>query len=246
LLANVTTERLQIVIWKWRSPHKLHLVFNYSSEAVNRLSSEISRNLSLPHDIVCVTDDPVHLNSNIRTVPLWPDARHLGGCWTRLKAFAPEMRELIGPRFVWIDLDTIVTGSLDPLFSRTEDAVFLGSDPKPGTPYNGSMVMMTAGARAEVWSTFDPDRSPALTRNLGLIGTDQAWFAYVLGRNEAVWLPDSGAMCSADCVPDLPSHARIVFFPGPSKPHMSTTWKAAPWVTRYVPDLRSPSLRRQD
>lgn len=121
-------DRLQVVLWKWRDPRKRHIIFDYSAEAVNRKAAELRRYLALPHDIVCITDDAAGLSSDIRAIPLWPEGRELGGCWCRLKAFAPEMADVIGRRFALIDLDSIVAGPLDPLFQRQEDLVVYRSD----------------------------------------------------------------------------------------------------------------------
>jgi hypothetical protein len=228
-------ERLQVVLWKWRDPRKRHIIFDYSADAVNRKASELRRYLTLPHDVVCITDDAAGLASDIRVVPLWPEGRELGACWCRLKAFAPEMTALIGPRFVWIDLDSIVVGPLDPLFERSDPLVLYRSDSVPGTPYNGSLLMMDAGARAKVWTSFDPAQSPALAREAGFLGSDQSWIAHVLGRKEAVWTKDDGVLhFSLDCVPDLPAHGRIVFFPGVFKPHMARVREHAAWIEPYM------------
>jgi len=227
-------ERLQIVLWKWRNPRKLHILFDYSADAVNRKRQELQKFLRIPHDVVCITDDPHGIDSAIRVLPLWPDAVELGGCWRRLRAFAPDMHDLIGPRFAWIDLDSLVVGTMDSVLSRPEAAVFYRSDSVQGTPYNGSMVLMDAGARAEVWARFDPERSPVLTREAGLEGTDQAWMAYVMGAGEAVWTAEDGVMHFVrDCVPDLPAAARIVFFPGVQKAHMPNARRHAPWLNAY-------------
>ena len=72
--------RLQIVLWKWRHPRKLHVLFDYSAEAVNRLRHELAEHLTIPHDVVCITDDPNGIDSGIRVLPLWDDAAALGGC----------------------------------------------------------------------------------------------------------------------------------------------------------------------
>lgn len=231
-----TDDRLQVVLWKWRDPRKRHIIFDYSAEAVNRKAAELRRHLAMPHDVVCITDDASGLSSDIRAIPLWPEGRELGGCWCRLKAFAPEMAEVIGRRFAWIDLDSIVARTLDPLFQRNDDFVIYRSDSVPGTPYNGSMLMMDAGSRARVWTSFDPARSPTLAREAGLLGTDQSWIGYVLGRNEPVWTREDGVMhFSLDCVPDLPAHSRIVFFAGVFKPHMRKSRENAPWIERFMP-----------
>ncbi len=223
--------RLQIVLWKWSNPNRLHILFDYSADAVNRLRQQLAEHLSIPHDVICITDNPAGIDSGIRIVPLWQDAAHLGGCWRRLRAFAPDMRELIGPRFAWIDLDSVIVGSMDEILGRPDDIVLYRSNSVENTPYNGSMLLMNAGARAKVWDSFDEQRSPAITAEASLTGTDQAWIAHVLGPNEAVWTKKDGVMhFMRDCVPDLPDHSRIVFFPGVQKMHMPNARRHAPWI----------------
>jgi hypothetical protein len=226
----VANERLQVVVWKWADPRKRHIVFDYSAESVNRKLSELRRHLSMPHDLVCITDDPAGLDSAIRVIPLWDEGRDLGRCWCRVRSFAPDMAEIIGHRFAWIDLDSLIVGPMDPLFERTEPAVFYRSNSVAGTPYNGSMLLMTAGALPQVWDSFDAT-APDIVAKAGLTGSDQAWFAHVLGPDQPVWTRDDGVMhFMNDCVPELPPHSRVVFFPGVQKPHMPNVQHHAPWV----------------
>lgn len=230
------SNRLQIVLWKWANPNKLHILFDFSADAVNRLSRQLAEHLTIPHDVVCITDNPAGLDSGIRVVPLWQDARELGGCYSRLRAFAPDMDKVIGPRFAWIDLDSVIVGSMDSVLARPEPIVLYRSNSVEGTPYNGSMLLMNAGARPQVWDSFDPARSPAITAAAGLTGTDQAWISHVLGPDEAVWSNTDGVMhFMRDCVPDLPDHSRIVFFPGVQKMHMPNARRHAPWIEERFP-----------
>jgi hypothetical protein len=229
--------RLQIVLWKWANPRKLHIIFDFSAEAVNRLRRQLAEHLSLPHDVVCITDNPSGLDSEIRVLPLWQDGAELGGCWRRLRAFAPDMSEIIGPRFAWIDLDSAIVGPMDDILGRKESLVLYRSNSAEGTPYNGSMLLMDAGARADVWDRFEPETSPAVVKEAGLTGTDQAWISHVLGPDEAVWDASDGVMhFKRDCIPDLPPHSRIVFFPGVQKMHLPTSRQYAPWIEeRFFP-----------
>jgi hypothetical protein len=223
--------RLQIVLWKWANPNKLHIIFDFSAEAVNRLRRQLAEHLGIPHDVVCITDNPSGIDSGIRVIPLWQDAAHLGGCWRRLRAFAPDMATIIGPRFAWIDLDSVIVGPMDDVLGRREPLVLYRSNSVEGTPYNGSMLLMDAGARARVWDGFDPGKSPAIVKAAGFTGTDQAWISHVLGPDEAVWTSQDGVMhFMRDCVPDLPAHSRIVFFPGVQKMHMPNARRHAPWI----------------
>jgi hypothetical protein len=223
--------RLQIVLWKWANPNKLHIIFDFSADAVNRLARQLGQHLSIPHDVVCITDNPSGIDSGIRVLPMWEDHAELGGCWRRLRAFAPDMSELIGPRFAWIDLDSVIVGSMDAVLGRSEDLILYRSNSVANTPYNGSMLLMNAGARPQIWDRFDPATSPGLVREAGLTGTDQAWISHILGPDEAVWDASDGVMhFKRDCVPNLPEHARIVFFPGPQKMHLPNARRHAPWI----------------
>lgn len=238
---------IRVVTFLWRDEgYRFNHLFRYGADHVNRWASMVRRNLDMDHELVCVTDDSTGIDPSIRIVPLWDDLREMGGCYTRLRAFAPDMREIIGPRFVWMDLDCVVTGDLTPLFDRDEDFV-AWRGLRGSAPYCGSMVMMTAGARKEVWETFDPVSSPKRGKALGYIGTDQAWISACLpgeatwGREDGVWnarrltrgrgLPGRAKRLGLSM--GLPENARVVFFTGPYDPSQSATQAAHPWIAEY-------------
>lgn len=227
---------LQVVLFLWHDPTGRRASV-YGPADVARVARSIRRHITIPHEIVCITDYPAHeFPSDIRVIPLWDDFRHLGGCYTRLRSFAPDMAEIIGPRFVWLDIDTVVTGNLDRIFSRREDIVFWRSCTVASLPYNGSMVMMTAGARAGLLDAFDPEKTPKETRARNMVGTDQAALAYLLGPDEAVWTSERDGVCAfrRDCSRWLPHDARIVFFPGKTKPTNAKTRLQHPWIECYM------------
>jgi hypothetical protein len=142
------------------------------------------------------------------------------------------MAEVLGPRFVWLDLDCVVTGDLAPLFDRPEDFITWG-DTNPKNSVNGSMVMMTAGARRQVLDDFDPETSPALTRRVGHFGSDQAWISHVLGQGEVRWgMADGVYSYRVHLKPArgvLPQNARIIFFHGQIDPWSPEAQRLA-WV----------------
>jgi hypothetical protein len=224
---------ITIVSWLWTNDprHASRVAGGYRVEHVARLSRMVAANLALPHDFAVVTDRPTHeFPSDIRVIPIWDDYATMGHCWRRLKAFAPEMREIIGPRFAWIDLDCCVVGDLTPLLDRPEDAVFW-SPKTTASYYNGSLVLLTAGSRARVWDTFDPERSPQLAKEAGMKGSDQAWWSYVLGPNEARWTQRDGVVSFfKDCRNQRPAGTRIVFFPGRLKANADMVRATAPWI----------------
>jgi hypothetical protein len=229
-------EPLTIVTFKWSTPGYRA---NFESRHVNILRRMVLRHYPDPVRFVCFTDDPVGIEPKIQTHPLWDDHRQVpnptgGGrpsCYVRLKLWDPAMLELIGPRFVMLDLDTIICGDLRPIFNRTEDVVMWKS-PTNEWPYNGAMFMANTGARPQVWNDFDPIKSPALTQAKGYRGSDQAWLSHCMGPNEAVWTARDGVIFQNDVwkrQSRKPSGARIVFTTAGHPP-----WTArAPWVKEH-------------
>lgn len=182
----------------------------YTSGHVNALAAMTRRYYNHPHRFYCVTDDPTGLADGVEYVPIWPDHFELlnpshptsrPNCYPRLKLFAPEMRELFGERFVSLDLDTVMVDDMAPLWHRPEE--FLIYDAKGDDHYNGSMFMMTAGARARVWHDFDPIESPKLTTAKNMRGSDQAWIRYCLSPDAATWHYEHGVYAYLNLVPPM-------------------------------------------
>lgn len=233
---------LSVVCWKWKPLPGYRSEFTY--EHVNCLHRMVRRNLLVPHRFICITDSREGLDPSIDVVELWNDFADLpnphGGlnpsCYRRLKAFAREMDAVLGKRFISIDLDCVITGDITPLVDRHEDFVIWGDQLKQ-TPYNGSMWMMNAGARAAVWEHFDPVESPTLAHKAGFYGSDQAWMSYKLGPNEARWTRKDGVYAFRTDIRrlhgNLPIDARIVFFQGAIDPWTPVARKMSPWIEEY-------------
>lgn len=237
---------LRVVCWLWRdNVYRWNHLFLYGPEHVNRLYRAVGENLSIPHEFCCITDTPEGIDAGVRIIPLWDDLVDMGGCYRRLKVFAPEMREVIGERFVSLDLDSVVTGDLTPLLDRDEDFI-AWTGVANSTPYCGSMFMLKAGARKQVWEDFDPRTSPAAACRF--VGTDQAWISHCL-PGEAVWTRHDGVLSFRSHVAKghkmpgrarrlgayggLPDHARIVFFHGACDPSQQALQEAHPWIKSY-------------
>lgn len=220
---------ITVVTFKWATPGYRA---TFTSEHVNILRRMVARHYRKPHRFLCITDDPAGLDGGIETFPLWDDHRSVpnptgGGrpsCYLRLKLFDPAMREVLGDRFVMMDLDAVVLGDLSPIFDRPEQAVFWKA-PKVQWPYNGAMMMMDSGSRPQVWQDFDPATSPAETQARGYRGSDQAWISHKLGEGEATWTERDGVLYYGAMRNrhNPPLHARIIF----------TTGGSAPWTLRH-------------
>lgn len=229
---------ISVLTFKWRPPAGYRSSFGAAQ--VNTLARMVARHYPAPHRFICVTDDARGIDSSIETYRLWDDfgtVRNPSGmknpsCYRRLRIFSRNAGEWLGERFVCMDLDAVVLGDLRPLWDRPDDFVIWRSTTS-GNPYNGSMFMLRAGARASVWETFDPDRSPSLTKGAGFYGSDQAWIAYALGRGEKTWGPEDGVHSFRNEIvnrPTPPPGARVVFFHGRGDPWSPDVYNRHAWV----------------
>jgi len=224
---------LTIVGWLWKDPN---CATQYTPEHANKWAPMIHRHLEMPHRFVLMTDYPdAEYHPLIQPIKLWDDWRELRNpkwsarkphCYLRIKAFSKEVRDIFGDRFVSIDLDCVVQDRLDPLFDREEDFVIFHrpnfNPNRERNKYQGSIWMMTTGSRAHVWENFHGAESVEAASCF--MGTDQAWFRYALGPEEAGWTKDDGVLGWPDVYSDNrwlakpPPGARIYFFYGEMKP----------------------------
>lgn len=233
---------ISVVVFKWRKPGYRS---RFTAEHVNTMASMVRRHYRHPHRFICITDDPVGLDERIEAFPMWKDHLDLlnptfgkrgPNCYPRLRAFSRDFREIAGDRFVCLDLDAVIVGDLTPLWHRPEDFVIWECG--RNGQFNGSMWMMSAGARSQVWDDFDPVTSPKKASKSGARGSDQGWIWYKLkGNREAVWRPSDGVLSFRDDLASgrkaLPPHARIVFFWGLPKPWDKSAQQAAPWISEH-------------
>lgn len=218
---------LTVVTFKWRAPPGYRSSFR--AEHVETLQRMVARNYDRPHRFVLVTDDARGIHSpDVECFQLWndfgtvpnPSGRRNPSCYRRLRLFAKEPGAWLGERFVCLDLDAVITGDLVPLWDGPEDFKIWKSATS-GNPYNGSMWMLRAGARPQVWRDFDPAQSPGLTARAKLYGSDQAWIAYALGADEPTWSQADGVYSYRNDIQPhgrLPENARVVFFHGKHDP----------------------------
>lgn len=227
---------LKVVCFKWQrntTGYMLPAVCDYGPRHVQFLKAMVARHLHIEHEFICVTDDPTGLDG-IKTIPLWDKCKSLGGCYNRLYAFSEEMRELVGERFVMIDLDCVIVGDITPLFDVDDDFKINGywHDDKD-QHYNGGLILMNAGARSQVWDNFDPIRSPNQVANSDyVVGSDQAWIRIRLGKGENRFTEDEGVYNFIKLKNRrLPENAKIVFFAGQRDPStcLDVEWVKQNW-----------------
>jgi hypothetical protein len=219
---------ITVLTWLWAQPGGRT---KFTAEHVNIWADMVRRNLAMPHRIACVTATPEGIDPGVRIIAPPGDfedvlSKHWGGsrpnCYRRLSMFRRDAGKLFGQRFVCMDLDCVIGGALDPLFDRPDEfVIFKGTAPE--RPYNGSMMLIRAGCRPQVFENFDQrgaDKSGAK-----FVGSDQAWLAHCLGWGEATWDESDGVWFFGKryLAEVKKAQPRVLFFPGKRKP-----WELAP------------------
>lgn len=203
--------------WSWGT--------RYPEHYIKRLQAGIARHVTEPHrfHVWKPSEEDMHLT-------------RVQGCFARLRTFDPDWQKAhgitCGERIVCLDLDLVITGSLDGLFDKPLGFMILqGVNATNPCPYNGSVWALHAGYRSDVWSDFSLDAAARVP--FYAFPDDQAWFA--------AKMPLAGRLGPADGVyafkkpgwpagTDLPKNARIVAFPGHRDPSQFT-W--VPWVSEH-------------
>jgi hypothetical protein len=196
----------------------------------------VSRNLAMKHKLLCVTTE-TDLPPNVERIdppgefedvsPTWGPRKP--NCFRRLVMFRSDAAKTFGKRFVSMDLDCIVGGPLDPLFNRPEDfVIYRGTH--PSRPYNGSLMLLRACSRPQLYETFN--QAGADASGAAFHGSDQAWIAHCLGPNEATWDRSDGVWHLHEYLPQArKANPTILFFPGKRKP-----WelhRVFPWMREH-------------
>lgn len=234
----------------------------YTAEHVNIFASMLKRNLTVPYRLLCITDDPDGIECE--TYPLWNDLSDLPNdswkdldvnkdkefpsCYRRLKIFSKDTTRTLdikeGARVVSMDLDMVITGSLDELFDRPED--FIGWHGGAGdgrklklSGYNGSLFMFRAGTCEFLWDEFDREKSPSEAKAAGYYGSDQGWLSYKMYGKNPKWTCEDGVcrfypmLSKYEDGKELLPGTKIAVFCGKWKPWHEEVIRHSPWVTEY-------------
>lgn len=235
------THGLPIVCFKWQGHIK------YEPEDVAIWASQVSRFMRGAHELVCITDTPDDLRNypvSVNVLPMWHDQFEHGRDWHRLKLFAEEMADVIGPRFAVMDLDTVICGDLDPLFDT--DAPYKAWHDPYKDQYCTALQLMDAGAFPHVWEQFDKRLALHLRQSGRYNGYDQAWISHAL-PGQARWTAADGVLSfRKDILGDIgvlsavqfhakapPAGTRVINFHGKHNPRDADVQEAFPWIGEF-------------
>lgn len=223
--------KLIVTAWAWGQ--------KYSRDDVARLVAGVRRHLKEPHRFVLVTEWSVEIDGvECTSIPNVEMTAHKG-CFARLRTFDPEWQVNAlgarpGDRIVVVDLDVIATGALDALFCRPDNfCILVGANAQNPCPYNGSLWMLRAGYRPDVWSDFSFKAASKIP--FFEFPDDQGWMAAKIpgvtgwraGSHSGVYAFQKPGWPKGEA---LPADARLVVFPGWRSPEKFTGLQ---WVRRH-------------
>lgn len=230
----------------------------YGARDVNNLARGVRRHLSRPHRFICFTDDPSGLHPGVEALPL-PDLGLPPGSgdsrWQKLALFRRDLGGLAGTA-LFLDLDLVVTGPLDPFFAHPGDVCIIRDDdlfrPKRLRRVrrrrdrflhmvgNTSVFRFVVGSHPEVLETYLAD--PAVAA--GRYEHEQQMVSDILDQRGALsyWPPGWCVSFKNHCVgrgirsylrdPRCPDDARIVLFAGSPKMADVLAGRGGRWYRR--------------
>ncbi len=236
---------VNVVCMKWGTA--------YGPDYVNRLHAMVTRHLGRPHRFMCFTDDPAGIDAAVETAPLppidiAPERAMLP--WRKIALFNRELADLAGAT-LFLDLDLVVTGALDPFFDYEPGRFCIihnWTQPRRSIG-NSSVYRFEVGADAYVLERFHSE-------------PHERWIETY--RNSQTFLSDSvhdmAFWPAAWCVSfkrhllppwplrlqrpaPLPDDARIVVFHGRPNPGdvLAGRWPEPNPLKRPFKQLRSPA-----
>ena len=222
---------LTVCTWLWGE--------KYGPEDVAKLAAGVKRNMRQAYRFVLFSDRIVDLPGVECFAIRDPALLEIPGCFARLRLFDPELQREIGAdeRIACLDLDMVIVRGIDEVFDREGPFHILqninGTNP---CPYNGSVWMLRAGFRPDVWSDFSLEAYHRLKVPFHAIPDDQGWLyhklpgAGVLGPEQGVYGFQKNGWPGQE---RLPPNARIVAFPGWRSPaqFQHVKWIKENWRT---------------
>lgn len=133
----------------------------YGPDYVNKLYGMIQRNLSIPYNFICFTDDETGLDQRIKIIKL--PTMPIEGWWWKPYIFK-EGHFLDGDDIFYIDLDMVIVDKIDKLIYFEPDK-FVGLQDvgrvfRPGYRKLGSAVMRwKANQHNHIWNNLERNLS---------------------------------------------------------------------------------------
>lgn len=158
----------------------------YGIDYVEKLRNMVERNITVPYEFVCLTDDPTPIK-DVRLI-VQRNSGYKKGWWHKVHMFDPHLP--LSGRILYFDLDVIIFKNIDKLVTYHNEA-FLGIRDFNRKFYpawknlNSSVLCWNHNSQKHIWEQFCT--SPV---NAMKLHGDQDWI-WKTSRDKIAFFPDS-------------------------------------------------------
>lgn len=232
----------QIICMKWGD--------KYGPQYVNKLYGMVKKNLPGDFRLVCLTDRPEGIRQEVECYPCPNVAIPEPYCnlgWRKVSLWAETLDHMEGT-WLYLDLDVVVTGSLDDFFSYNPDLSFIvmhnWTQPHSGIG-NTSVYRFKIGSHPYLLQNLlqNPQEQFKRFRN------SQTYISKTI-REISYWPDEWCVLFKTHCVPAmplrwwrapiLPATAKVVAFPGDPNPDKALIgqWPARKWYKKIYKHIK--------
>ena len=145
----------------------------YISQYTNILYNMIKRHTTVPFELHCITDDPIGIDSHIKTIKL-PNDPWIKIWWSKLWMFGKHFP--LQGNILYFDLDIIIFRNIDILFTHNPNKFMIIRDfnrcrIKDWKLCNSSVMRWKTGTMNYLWDDFVAKHNKVMQENHG----DQDW-----------------------------------------------------------------------
>ena len=216
---NTAPSVRRVVCMKWGD--------RYGPAYVNRLYAMVRRNTTGDLRFICMTDDPAGIRDEVErwdcpTIGI--PAPHNNRGWRKVTLFAERLGDLSGD-VLFLDLDIVITASIDPIFDHPGRFVIMPNPTQPGSGVgNTSVYRFRVGEHTDVLSTLLEDPERHIDEHVN----SQTYISRTLAGEMTFLPPEWCVSFKKQCIPPWPARlwkaplwpdgARIVIFTGKPDP----------------------------
>ncbi|MCH9753717.1 MAG: hypothetical protein K0T99_02310 [Alphaproteobacteria bacterium] len=235
--------KVNVICMKWGE--------KYGPEYVNKLYSMVQRNLTIPHNFICITDSTEGIRKEVKICPI-PSinvpSRNDVSPWRKLLMFSKELGDIKG-KTLFLDLDIVIVDNIDCFFEYSDDFCIIENWTQKGRGIgNSSVYAFEFGKYEFVLNEFLENMDEILKK----YDNEQIYLSKRIG-NVKFWpekwcksfkihcLP--GGLKNLFVTPSIPEGTKIVVFHGNPKPSdaIAGKWpgtirkfvRKTPWVADY-------------
>ena len=202
----------------------------YGAPYINRLYRMVARNITPPFRFVCFTDTRDGVQPEVECFDLPDMPGHMPtntpGQWPKSRLWAPKLADLTG-NFLFLDLDLIVTDSLDPFFSygHPDDLMMAWNVARPLNRFGQSSIYrVPVGQLAPLQEIFAADPQGVADK----YRFEQHFVTARAPRKPRFWPREWVRHFRIECIPGVPMNffrpprlrkgTRVVIFAGGPNP----------------------------